>query len=46
MWKGPSGDAEARKVAAMAMRLGGEEMMGDGSNDKDKAGGSNNVCEI
>lgn len=35
--EGPSGHAEARKVAKMAVRMGMEEMMRDGSNDKDKA---------
>ena len=30
VWRGPSSDAKARKVAAMAVGMGGEGMMGDG----------------
>lgn len=39
VWKGPHGDVEARKVAAMAMRMGGEEMMRDGAKDKERTRG-------
>lgn len=39
VWRGPNSDAKARKVAAMAVGMGGEGMMGDGSNDKNRTSG-------
>lgn len=37
--KGPSRDVEVRKVAVMVVRMGGEEMMRDTSNNEDRAKG-------